>query len=391
MLKKVIIVGAGIGGLCTALALAKQRISVTVIEQAPGGVEAGAGVQISPNASRILAHLGVLESVEALASAPPGIEMRNGLTGGLLFRSELAVDARAKFGAPYFTVHRADLHRCLLSAVRQSDAIDVRFATRCAGVFQTLQTASIRLESGEFLHADVIVGADGIKSTVQASLFGYRPPRFTGCVAWRGLVPRNAVPTVSASTQLWVGPGAHMVHYPLRGGDLVNFVAVTTEDWQEESWTIRAEKPALLDAFAEWCDPVKAVLDASDPSACYKWALFDRSPLPYWTEGRITLLGDACHPTLPFLAQGACMAIEDAAVLSACLSRYSSYEHALARYEQLRKPRTTSIQRASRSNEWLYHCTGHVAAARNLLVPFLRRSYEKRLSALYRFDALAQL
>jgi salicylate hydroxylase len=229
----------------------------------------------------------------------------------------------------------------------------------------------LMLATGETIAADLVVGADGIRSTVRAALFGREDARFTGNVAWRGLVAARALDGagVRPVAALWMGPGAHFVHYYVRAGELVNFVGVVERnDWLDESWTARGEKRELLRDFSGWHPTVRAIVAAADEDACFRWALFDRNPLPRWSRDATTLVGDACHPPLPFMAQGACMAIEDAAVLAECVSTGSASKlaDALARYERLRRPRTAEIQLGSRRNRELYHLRAPRSWARNV-------------------------
>jgi salicylate hydroxylase len=239
---------------------------------------------------------------------------------------------------------------------------------------------------------ELLVGADGIKSVVRKGLFGPEQPRFTGCVAWRGVVPAEVLrdADVRPVATHWMGPRSHVVTYYLRGGRLVNVVAVVEKTgWEVESWTERGDKEELLADFDGWHPTVRAVIEAIDPEACFKWALFDRDPLPRWGEGRITLLGDACHPTLPFLAQGACMAIEDAAVLAECVDGADDVPAALRHYEDLRRERTAGIQLGSRNSQDLYHLSGTRAWLRNRGRARLREGWAARSEEVFGYDAFA--
>jgi salicylate hydroxylase len=242
------------------------------------------------------------------------------------------------------------------------------------------------------LEADLVVGADGIRSAVRGSLFGPERPRFTGTVAWRGLVPASTLGGADARPigALWIGPGAHFVHYYVRGGTLLNFVGIVErDDWHDESWSARGEKCDLLRDFLGWHPTVRAIVARAPADGCFRWALFDCDPLPQWSRGAATLLGDACHPTLPFMAQGACMAIEDAAVLAECVAAVApgSMVAAIGRYEELRRPRTAGIQLGSRRNAALFHLRPPRSWLRNL---YLRtHGLTGQTDALYRYDAFA--
>lgn len=347
-MRSAVVVGAGIGGLTTALALARKGVRVTVLERAPEFGDVGAGIPVSPNASRVLAALGLGDAIAAHAFRPEALEGRRWNDGAILFRSPLGPDVAARYGAPYLHLHRADLLAVLADAAARED-IGIHLGNPIARIEQTRDVVTATTEGHNSFTAEVCIGADGIGSLAREVLFGPEAPRFTGCVAWRGLVPAEAVASadVRPVASNWMGPGRHFVHYYVRAGALVNFVGVVEKTgWERESWTERGEKSELLGDFADWHPTVQAVLEAADPDGCFKWALFDREPLPRWSEGRVALLGDACHPTLPLMGQGACMAIEDAAVLGECLAADGEVASALARYEALRKPRTAGIQRA---------------------------------------------
>lgn len=367
---------------------------MSVLEQSAGFGEVGAGIQISPNASRLLAGFGLLPALDAVAVRPEALEIHGSVSGRLLFRSVLGEAARARYGAPYLHLHRADLHRVLLEAARGDANIAIHADSRVATVAQDATGVQVRTAQGRDHHADLLIGADGIRSVVRAGLFGPEQPRFTGNVAWRGLVPIEALAPAQRRrvAGLWMGPGAHFVHYLVRGGRLANFVAVIEQrGWEVESWTERGDRAELIHAFGHWPSPVRELVHAADPDACFRWALFDRAPMPAWSRGAVTLLGDACHPTLPFMAQGACMAIEDAAVLAECLAAASEgpVAPALLRYESLRRARTAEIQLGSRRNSRLYHLSGMAARLRDLGAPMAAAGNQRKLDALFSYDALA--
>ncbi|WP_333806660.1 FAD-dependent monooxygenase [Phenylobacterium sp.] len=387
-----LVVGGGVGGLTAALALARKGLSVTVVEQAPALGEVGAGLQVSPNATRVLFSLGLEAELSALAFRPEAVEARGWRRGQEISRAPLGETARRRYGFPYFHMHRADLVSVLEQACEAEPQITLRLGetlVACPGD----GTPSLVLTSGERLEADVLVGADGLRSVVREALFGPAAPRFTGNVAWRGLIPADRLEgaDIRPVAALWMGPGAHFVHYYVRGGTLVNFVGVVErDDWREESWSSHGEASDLRRDFAGWHPTVRRIVEAAPEDACFRWALFDRDPLPRWSRGAATLLGDACHPTLPFMAQGACMAIEDAAVLAACLAGKTCEDvpEALQRYEALRRPRTAGIQAGSRRNATIYHLRPPFSWARNLVMG-AGLGMGSTMEGLYRYDALA--
>jgi salicylate hydroxylase len=388
-----IVVGGGIGGLAAALALARAGVRVTAVEQAPQLGEVGAGIQLSPNATRVLFALGLERALAEIAFRPRAVEARTWRRGVALSRVELGDAVVGRFGAPYFHVHRADLIDVLARAVASEPLVALRLGAPCASCESGERGATVTLAGGVRLEADLVVGADGIRSAVRESLFGPERPRFTGNVAWRGLVPTSALAgaEVRPVAALWMGPGAHFVHYYVRGGALVNFVGVVERgDWREESWSARGEKRDLLRDFSGWHPTVRAIVALAPEDGCFRWALFDRDPLPRWSRGTATLLGDACHPTLPFMAQGACMAIEDAAALATCVSAAPAGEipAALARYEALRRARTAGIQLGSRRNAGLYHMRRPASWLRNLRLR-AGRGLGGQSDALYGYDAFA--
>lgn len=387
---RAVVVGAGIGGLSAALVLAQRGFSVKVVEQVAAFGEVGAGIQLSPNASRILLALGLGPQLEKIAFRPEWIEMRHWRTGRIVLRMKLGKTAERRFGAPYVNVHRADLHELMLDAIRMRPEVELQLGARCVGAEQVGGPPAALLEGGGRVEGDVVVGADGIKSAVQASLHGESKPRFTGCVAWRGIIPLERLRGVDVRPVAtnWLGPGAHFVHYLVKGGAALNFVGVREMDsWTAESWTTRGEKADLIRDFAGWHETVQQVVAQADPERCYKWALFDRRPLPQWGRGHITLLGDASHPTLPFMAQGGCMAFEDAAVLGRCVAG-GDIAGGLKAYENIRRPRTSMVQALSRRNKMLYHLQGVRATARNLSGPVLSMMLGKASRELFAYDAL---
>jgi 2-polyprenyl-6-methoxyphenol hydroxylase-like FAD-dependent oxidoreductase len=349
----VVVVGGGIGGLGAALALSRAGFDVRVVEQAGTVSEVGAGIQLSPNCTRVLRDLGVLAAVERVAVRPEAFEFRRWDDGRQLSSTPLGPAVEQAYGAPYLHVHRADLVRVLTAAL---PAGTVQVGRRCVGVAQRGGGAEVGFADGSSAGADVVVGADGIHSVVRAALFGAEEARFTGHVAYRGLVPAERVADLGVRLRSTVnlGPGAHLVHYFVSNARLLNVVCVLEEhSWTRESWTDPGDVGELRAAFAGWHPRVRGVVEALDRPL--KWALFDRAPLPRWSEGAVTLLGDACHPMLPYAAQGASQSIEDAAVLAAALARGPDVPAALRRYEALRRPRTARVQEMSRGNGVRFH------------------------------------
>lgn len=362
--KKIVIAGAGIGGLCAALALAKREFEVIVYEQSPYIGEVGAGLQLSPNAMHVLEALGIADEVNANAFAPSSAVMRHYQTGKTYFTVPLGNTAAQKYGTRYQHIHRADLHTVLYNACQKMN-VSIHLGKGVQAYQQTPQNLSIQLSENEFVEADLLIGADGIKSKVQACMLGETPAEFTGQVAWRGVVEANKLPLglVKPNANLWVGPGKHFVSYYLRGGELVNFVAVQERiDWQKESWSEPGDINELRSTFAGWHPEVTALLNATEH--CFLWALFDRKPLKQWSERNVTLLGDACHPMLPFLAQGAAMAIEDSYALAYCLASATDTQTALQTYQNLRLPRTLKVQLNARKNAALYHMSTPIERAK---------------------------
>jgi salicylate hydroxylase len=351
----VAVVGGGIGGLAAALALLRAGCDVRVYEQSRAVSAVGAGIQLAPNCTRILDRIGVLPAIELTAFAPSSFEFRRWDDGRLLSRTPLGAGIAATYGAPYLHAHRGDLVAVLAEAV---GAERVETGRRCVGVSSDGVGAEVRFADGGTATADVVVGADGIHSVVREALYGPEQPHFTGHVAYRGLVPAERLGHLALQPRCTVrlGPGAHFVHYFVAGGRLHNVVCVVEEDsWTRETWTDTADPRELRDAFAGWHPVVSGIIDALERPL--KWALFDRPPLERWSTGPVTLLGDACHPMLPYGAQGAAQAIEDAAVLAACVAQAGDRDisAALARYETIRRGRATRVQQMSRANGRRFH------------------------------------
>jgi salicylate hydroxylase len=341
------IVGAGLGGLVAAIAARRAGFDVTVYEQASSFAPIGAGIQLGPNAVKVLRALGLDKELGSFGAMPRNHVGRDGKSGRILFNSATAQACLARFGAAYYQVQRSDLHDHLRSALPDGC---IKLGMRCTGLEQSSQGATLKFADGTEAAADIVVGADGIHSMIREALLGPGAPRFTGVICWRGQVtadrlPRGLIPPDSLN---WMGPGGCVVHYYVRPDKLVNWIAHRTTDiWAEESWSVEGDKDELMSAFTGWHPSLHQLFAATE--RCYKWAIFDREPLSRWSSDRVTLLGDAAHPMLPFLAQGGAMAMEDGFVLAEVLKRHASDPAAaLQQYESLRKERTRRVQLQSR-------------------------------------------
>ena len=355
--KHILIAGAGLGGLTLALCLARAGFRVTVLEQAKALGEVGAGVQISANGARVLYRLGLADALNKVAFRPESGEIRHWKTGETLSTRPLGEASERTFGFPYFHLHRADFHSILATGLQNAGNAILNLNHKVTEFYQSQSGVRVLTESGESFSGDVLVGCDGIHSTIREHLFGPDTPRFTGCVAWRATVPVNTLPPghVRPVASNWIGQGGHFVHYYVRRGELVNCVGVIERDaWQAESWSSVGAIPEFLDDFADWHEDIQILMRAA--KSCFQWGLFDRDPMARWSEGRVSLIGDACHPMLPFMAQGAVMAIEDAYTLAQCLAaNEENLSGALLRYEALRKERTATVQKMSRENIQFFH------------------------------------
>jgi salicylate hydroxylase len=375
--RTIFVAGAGIGGLTASLALARQGFRVVVLEKAERLEEAGAGIQLSPNASRVLVELGLQPQLAGRAVTPEAISIMSARSGGEIARLPLGEAASARAGAPYWVVHRADLQRALQAQVANTPDIELRLgcqfedATPHARGLTVVQRSAMT-RSQELALA--LVGADGIWSSVRHHLFPQAQPQFSGLIAWRGTLDATQLPReyTSARVQLWMGPNAHLVAYPISGARQINVVAVLPGTWNRPGWSALGETTEIKNAFASsgWPPSARMMIGAVDDWR--KWALFTVPTGGEWTEGAIALLGDAAHAMLPFAAQGAGMAIEDAAVLAKCLGE-SAAEKAdipltLQRYARLRRSRVRRVQRAAWQSGRIYHLTGPAAYVRDLAI-----------------------
>ncbi len=346
------IIGGGIGGLTAAACLLQAGFDVRVYEQARWLAELGAGINIGPNASRILIRLGLGAECAKVAYRSPFMHQRRWQDGRMLTRTPLGPALEAEFGAPHMIFHRGELHSILARAVPPER---VHLAHRCIDVRQDGDRVEARFDNGVTIHADALIGADGIHSTVRRVLRGPERPRFA-CRAYRGLIPREKVSDIPPETTAWLGPRGHFIHYWVSAGRFLNFVGHKEQDtpWLSESWTEPGRLSDLRAAYAGWHPQVQHIIDQVDET--FIWAVMDREPIERWSYGRITLLGDACHPMLPFMGQGGAQAIEDAAAIAACFTRCGTdVEAALALYEKVRLPRATRIQTQSWDNKTRFH------------------------------------
>jgi salicylate hydroxylase len=352
---EIVIVGGGIGGLAAAAFLHRAGLQSTVYEQAPQLREVGAGLVIAPNAARLLRRLGVLEAFAPRAvRLDIGWEFRRWQDGTVLSAEDLAAACERLYGEHTYTAHRADLLDAIKSAVPPDT---VRLGRRCVGLASRGSRPLLRFEDGQVAEADVVIGADGTHSVVRHALAGPAPATYSGICAFRSLIPADRAPSFArrAAQTLWIGPGHHLVHYPVSAGRLVNLVAFApAADDTPESWTATAAVGEFLAEFESW-DPRLAILIRAGGTPG-RWALLDRDPLPRWSDGPVTLLGDAAHPMFPFFGQGAAQAIEDAAVLAWCLADgLDDPVGALHRYETSRIPRTSRLQQLSHARSNINH------------------------------------
>jgi salicylate hydroxylase len=358
------IVGGGIGGLAAALALVRRGIDVDVYEQAPELRELGAGVQISANGTCVLHALGLKPALEKVQVLPAGKAIRLWNTGQSWKLFDLGLESVERYGFPYITIHRGDLHAVIAQALTQAKPGAIHLDRKCVGLSQSNGHVELNFENGGPAQAKLVVGADGVHSVVREHLFGALKPEFCGIIAWRGVVPMERAPSSISRTigTNWVGPGGHVVHYPLRGGTLLNIVALQErDDWKVEGWNVAGTTDEVLNDLRGWHPDLHAVFRAVDVP--YKWALALRPIMNVWTKGRCTLLGDACHPMVPFLAQGAVMALEDSLVLARAVEIYGSHPEALSRYEAARRDRANKVVAGSAAMIPRFHNRAMVDAA----------------------------
>ncbi len=364
MTDSIAIVGGGIGGLAAALALVRRGIDVEVYEQAPELRELGAGVQISANGTRVLHALGLKEALEKVQVLPAGKAIRLWNTGQSWKLFDLGLESVERYGFPYITIHRGDLHSVIAQALLNAKPGAIHLNRKCVGLSQSNNHVELRFENGAPVQAGLVIGADGVHSVVRENLFGASKPEFCGIIAWRGVLPMQRVPATISRTigTNWVGPGGHVVHYPLRGGTLLNIVALQErDDWKVEGWNVAGTTDEVLNDLRGWHPDLQAVFRAVDVP--YKWALALRPAMDAWSKGRSTLLGDACHPMVPFLAQGAVMALEDGLVLARAVEKYGVQPDALSHYEAARRQRANKVVAGSAAMIPRFHNRAMVDAA----------------------------
>jgi salicylate hydroxylase len=372
---RVIIAGAGIGGLAAAIALARAGFEVTVLERAAEIAEVGAGIQLTPNATAALARLGLLDRIAAVAVEPRSLAIRHGRSGREIVRLPLGTAARRRFRWPWLVIHRADLIAALAKVAAETPGVALSlgtaveaFAPRADGVAVTVSAGEARSEQ----QAAALIGADGLWSMVRRGAGDTRAPVASGRTAWRATIPAEALPAELAGldTGLWLGPDAHLVHYPIRRGSACNIVAIIRDSGAGDRGATAGsagDPETLRRHFQRWAGPAQALI--AQPAAWLTWPLFDRPPLARWGSGAQTLIGDAAHPMLPFLAQGAAMAFEDAAALAeAMAARRGDIPAALRAFEASRRPRTARAQREARLNGLIYHLAGPAALARDMVL-----------------------
>jgi len=365
------IAGGGIAGLAGTIALARRGHRITVMERADEFSETGAGIQIGPNGVRALEALGLAGRLEAVAVRPERLVVRSGTSGRLIAKSALGARIEARFGAPWLTVLRTDLLSALLAGARSLAAVTLRLGTTVASYAGTKVGIECRLADGGSVTADALIGADGIRSAVRQHMLGDGEPADNRLVIYRALVPATSVPQWAreAAVNLWLLPGRHVVHYPVAAGSLINIVNMTQGVWSGTGWSALAEPGEALGGYGSADAALSDVLKA--PAAWLKWAGCDRPPAPRWSDGRACLIGDAAHPVLPCLAQGAVMALEDAVVLAGLLPEAGDPLAAFAAFEAARKARTSRVQAESRRQASIYHLSSPARLARNLVMKSL--------------------
>lgn len=357
---KILIAGAGIGGLTAAACLLQEGYNVEVYEQAPELGEIGAGIQCSAPAVKVFKHISIADKINEVGVKPKAFEFKLFDTGELLHKVPLAEQHLQMHGAAYYHIHRSDLHKILADRVLDLNPDCVFLNSAVVGFDETENGITLKLSDGRVIEGDILIGADGIKSAVRDQIVGKTPPDYTGQVAWRATVPTSRLPkgfmdTISA---IWCGPKKHAVIYYLRSGEVLNFVAcVENVNWQEESWTVKADWQELKDDFAGWHDDIQTIIDNLDKDQCYRWALNNRKPIDNWRTDHAVLMGDAAHATLPYMASGAVMAIEDAAVLTRALNKNDDIAKALDMFQRNRFERTAKIVTGSTELGDLYHLT----------------------------------
>lgn len=356
-MRDILIAGAGIGGLTAAACLLQRGFRVRIYEQAPALGEVGAGVQTSANAVKVLDSLGLRDALDRVAVRPRAFEFRRFDTAELMHRIPLGEQHEQAHGAPYYHLHRADLHELLSAKVLELAPGCITLDAKAESFSEDADGITLNLSGGRQVRGDLLVGADGIKSAIRSQILGETPVSYTGDVAWRAVIPVERLPAgiMEPVSTVWCGPKKHAVMYYLRGCKLMNFVGLVEHGQPEtESWTQRRPWEELKADYTGWHPDIQTVIDAVDRDSCFRYALNNRPPVGHWSTGKATLLGDAAHPSLPYMASGAAMAIEDGAVLARCLEAETSVPQALQRYERSRLERTARIVNESTASRSLY-------------------------------------
>ena len=385
---RVIIAGAGIGGLTAAACLLGKGYRVRIHEQASSLGEVGAGIQSSANAVKVLYALGLRDELDKVAVRPKAFEFRRFDTAELMHRIPLGEQHEQAHGAPYYHLHRADLHELLARKVHALDPACITLNARAEGFEESPGGVTLKMAGGGRVQGDVLIGADGIKSAIRAQLLGETPVSYTGDVAWRAVIPVARLPAgiMERVSTVWCGPKKHAVMYYLRAGELMNFVGLVEHGQPEtESWTQKRPWEELKQDYQGWHADIQTVIDAIDRDSCYRYALNNRPPVDNWSTARVTLLGDAAHPTLPYMASGAAMAIEDAAVLARCLEDSAAVPEALQLYQRNRLERTARIVNESTASRGLYRIEDEDEMRRAFQEKNLTRA---RSEWLYAYDPL---
>ncbi|WP_319533546.1 FAD-dependent monooxygenase [uncultured Cohaesibacter sp.] len=374
----IIIAGAGIGGLSAALALAHKNIPVLLLERNRVPTEVGAGVQISPNATASLRDWGVWPYLSEHAVTPPQINIFSGFSGRPLSSLDTR-DFESRYGSPYFVVHRADLHQALYHRASQLDLIEILEDREVREIAQTDDYIEVRSKrdngTQRFYRGSALIAADGVWSRVRTEHVGSSPATYSGKTAWRITMPMQMVPKHfdSQNVGLWLSPKAHLVHYPVVGGHMLNIVAIVDENWTEEGWSAPGDAAWLNKRFSRWPLEIRELL--AEREGWLKWALCGHKPDQHWVKGKVALLGDAAHGMLPFMAQGAGMAIEDAAILARAIDEISASMHIrLMAYERARKARVSQVVNRAAKNGDIYHFSGPLATARNMTMRLMPRT-----------------
>jgi 2-polyprenyl-6-methoxyphenol hydroxylase-like FAD-dependent oxidoreductase len=366
-MEPVVIAGAGIGGLSAAISLARHGFAVTVYERVAQLREVGAGIQLGPNAFRMFERLGVQHAMQEIAFEPRAIVLMDSLSGSEICRQRLTGSFQSRFGYPYRVGHRTDVQKVLLQAARSyPDRVELRLGEGVRSFVQTERNVTVTLEGGATAVASALIGADGLWSVVRQAILGDGPPRVSGHIAYRAVLsaPDISPDLLSDNVEVWVGPRHHLVCYKVSGGNSLNIVAIFHSSRYLEGWDTSGDAAELNAGFADACSRVRRLL--SFVQTWRMWVLCDRDPMRGWSRGRVTLLGDAAHPTLPYLAQGACMALEDAVSLADRIARQSdNVPAALSEYERVRLERTASVQQTAREMGEIYHADGQAREARN--------------------------